>query len=98
MAAKLTSSLTDDLDHCIECGRSPVEMHHVFFGEHINRVYAEEDGFIIPLCWKHHTGDWRHCIHGNNALAMKWKMIAQCKYEETHTRDEFRKRYGKSYL
>ena len=92
------SVLTDDLEHCIICGKSPAQLHHVFSGEHINRVYAEEDGFIIPLCWMHHTGDWKRSVHGNPALGLKFKRMAQWKYEETHTRDEFRKRYGKSYL
>ena len=98
MAKKYKSILTDDLEHCIECGRDSVDIHHVFHGEHINRVYAEEDGFVIPLCRNHHTGDWKRCIHGNRQMDLKWKRYAQWEYEKNHTREEFIKRYGKSYL
>lgn len=98
MAKKIKSVITDDLEHCVECGRKADDIHHIFFGEHVNREYAEQDGFLIPLCRKHHTGDWKVCVHGNRQKELKWKMIAQAIYEETHTRDEFRKRYGKSYL
>ena len=92
------SALTDDLEHCIECGRSPVQMHHIFFGISAHRKHAEEDGYIIPLCLTHHTGDWKRCIHGNRAMDLKWKRIAQAHFEQDHTVDEFRQRYGRNYL
>ena len=95
---KLWSCLTDDLDHCIECGRSPAQLHHVFYGySSKDKAHSEEDGFIIPLCYRHHT-QGRTAIHCNIGIDVYWKATCQRRYEESHTRDEFRKRYGKSYL
>lgn len=89
------SIITDDLEHCIVCGRGPVQLHHVFYGR--NRKNADEDGLIIPLCFEHHTGSKR-AIHFDPPLDGYWKRIAQHKYEEHHTREQFRVRYGRSYL
>ena len=97
MAKKLWSALTDDLDHCIVCGRSPAQLHHIFYGISTNRKHAEEDGYIIPLCYAHHT-QGRDAIHLNGRMAHEWMEMAQEHYELTHTREEFRIRYGKNYL
>lgn len=92
---KYYSILTDDLEHCIECGRQPVQFHHVFGGYTGNRNHATEDGLIIPLCLEHHAN-----IHNdpNKRLERKWHKIGQAAYESDHTREDFRTRYGKSYL
>lgn len=92
------SLITDDLEHCIICGRTPVQIHHIMHGAHVNRKYAGEDGLIIPLCLRHHTGDWKNCIHGNALIDRHWKQIAQEKFEAIHGHDEWMKRYGKNYL
>ena len=105
------SALTDDLEHCILCGRSPVHMHHIFGGS--NRYIATEDDMIVPLCWECHMK-----LHSEPSQQMRYRFMfeAQEKWEseyiEQHSdgslqsiveaseeaRDAFRKRYGKSYL
>lgn len=96
MAKKYWSALTDDLEHCIECGREPVQFHHVFFGySSDNRDHSTDDGYIIPLCMNCH---FKLHTDPNHRVEFKWKRIAQAHWESIHTRDDFRKRYGKSYL
>lgn len=90
------SRLVEDLEHCVICGKDVINIHHVFHGV-CNRHLADEDGYIIPLCHYHHNGSTR-AIHFNRELDLYWKRIAQEDYENTHTREEFIKRYGKSYL
>lgn len=94
--AKLISVLTDDVEHCIVCGQDRTAMHHVFEGNS-NRKLSEEDKYKIPLCYRHHNGS-NNAIHFNKKLDMEWKRIAQQHYEETHSREDFIKRYGRSYL
>lgn len=96
---KRYSIITKDLEHCIECGRSNVEKHEVFFGT-ANRKLSIEDGLVIPLCkTEHHAGNLRG-IHKDQALNEKWKKIAQEKWQEYYgkTKEDFIKRYGKSYI
>lgn len=70
--------------------------HHIFFGT-ANRKKSEEYGMKVNLCLTHHeTGE--HAVHKDRDTDMKLKRIAQEKFEETHSREEFRKIFGKSYL
>ena len=89
------SVLIDDQDHCIICGSDMINRHHVFHGT-ANRKLADEDGYWVPLCQKHHTG--RNGVHFNPSLDRALKQAAQKHYEETNTREAFIRRYGKSYL
>lgn len=96
---KRYSIITKDLEHCIECGRNNVEKHEVFFGT-ANRKLSIEDGLVIPLCKaEHHAGNLRG-IHKDQVLNEKWKKIAQEKWQEYYgkTKEDFIKRYGKSYI
>lgn len=96
---KRYSIITNDLEHCIECGRTNIEKHEVFFGT-ANRKLSIEDGLVIPLCKaQHHAGNLIG-IHKEKELNDKWKRIAQKTWQEYYnkTEDEFRARYGKSYL
>lgn len=96
---KRFSIITKDLEHCIECGRTNIEKHEVFFGT-ANRRLSIEDGLVIPLCKAiHHNGNLIG-IHKDKKLNEKWKKKAQQKWQEYYGRDEetFRKRYGRNYL
>lgn len=53
---KRYSIITDDLTHCIECGRTDVELHEVWYGA--NRKLSIEDGLVIPLC-KRFSSQWK---------------------------------------
>lgn len=89
------SVLTNDQDHCLICGYEQIQRHHVFHGTS-NRKLADEDGYWVPLCHRHHTG--RDGVHSSRFFDMVLKQTAQRHYEETHTREQFIQRYGRSYL
>ena len=71
-----------------------LEKHHIF--NKFNRNKSEEDGLTVYLCAKHHRGCYSP--HSNRKFDLNLKEIGQEKYEETHTREEFLMRYGRSYL
>lgn len=89
------SVLFDDMNHCILCGSESVQIHHIFFGT-ANRKLSDDDGYIAPLCQKHHTG--KDGVHFNRPFDLTLKEMAQRHFEETHDRQAFIRRYGKSYL
>lgn len=93
---RLHSVFTDDMDHCMFTGCSPVERHHIFGGS--NRKKCEKYGFIAPL---------RPDLHPNGVFAGKdaksvdlvLKTKAQAYYEEHYgSREDFIREFGKSYL
>lgn len=96
---KRYSIITNDLEHCIECGNTNVELHEVFFGGR-NRNKSIEDGLVIPLCKKYHHRGNLVGIHKDKELNYKYKRIAEQKWIEYYnkTTDDFIKRYGKNYL
>lgn len=83
---------------CFVCGKiGPTELHHVFPGS--RRKRCDQDGLTVYLCpychWKcHNTTNGISAAEFRHPLYVK----AQEKYEETHTREEFRERYGRNYL
>ncbi len=96
MAKRLTSVLTDDLDHCMFTGYAPVERHHVFGG--IYRKKSEERGFIAPLRPDLHPNG---VFAGQSAKLVDTKLKQMCQeYYEKHygTREQFREEFGKSYI
>ena len=97
MGKKLKSRVQEDLTCCLVCHRSPVQIHHVFFG-YGTRKNSEKYGSIEALCFDHHTGD-RGIHHRNIQLDMDLKRMCQEDFEANiGTRDDFRKIFGKSYL
>ena len=86
------SILTNDLDHCYICrfqGKKVLrdDLHEVYGG--INRKRSILNGLVVPLCRKHHQ---------NEEILSELKVATQQKYEVNHTRDEFIKLIGKSYI
>ena len=84
---------------CFFCGREAEGEHHLLFGRGI-RPLAEQDGLKVPICNRCHTmGSIAERIHGNAMAEKLSKMLGQAMYEmKIGTREEFRQRYGKSYL
>ncbi len=87
------SIITDDLKRCYICTERGIknvlkdDLHEVYGGS--NRKRSIENGLVVPLC--------RKC-HQDKAI-LKWlKKFVQLKFEETHTREDFIKIFGKSYL
>lgn len=74
-----------------------LEEHHIFFGT-ANRKVSEKNGLKVWLTSEEHRGTYG--VHGKlgRDLDIRLKQDAQKKYEETHTREEFIKLIGKSYL
>ena len=90
-------SILQQTKACIVCGQTyNLERHHVLYGR--NRQNAEEDGLMVWLCPEHHRGT--NGVHGKNGneLGTALKEYAQKVYEQTHTRDEWMKRYRRNYL
>lgn len=91
---KKFSVFTEDLDHCFVCGRPYPQIHHIMNGS--NKAKSEEYGLILPLCLNHHTG--AEGVHTKPEKMLACKQMAQKKFEETHSREEWREIFGKSYL
>lgn len=86
------SILTDDLDHCYICkfqGKKVLrdDLHEVYGGA--NRKRSILNGLVVPLCRKHHQ---------NEKILNELKIKTQRMYEVNHTRNEFIKLIGKSYI
>lgn len=86
-----TSLFTDDLEHCIICNKDKEHLHEVFPGAFRQRSMNQK--MVLPLCSFHHAQ-----IHKKIELSLYWKRLCQQKFEESHTRDEFIKIFGRSYL
>lgn len=74
---------------------SGLHKHHVFHGTS-NRKNSEKTGLWLWLCMDHHTGP--HGVHSDRLLDLNLQMNAQAVFEQTHSREEFREIFGKSYL
>ena len=92
-------SIIQENKECWFCKtQSGLHLHHVYGGT-ANRKISDENGFVVYLCEFHHNlGDYG--VHGKYGSKhnMELKRACQREYEKTHTRDEFIKLIGKSYL
>ena len=81
---------------CYLCGRNwAIEKHHVFGGS--NRKKSEKYGMTVDLChWCHNEPP--DGVHHNSEQNKRLKAGFQGKFEETHSREEFRRIFGKSYI
>lgn len=73
-----------------------LDRHEVFYGNGKREISIREGMVIFLTPKKHNMSD--EGIHFNREFDLKVKRIAQRKYEETHTREEFIQIFGKSYL
>lgn len=81
---------------CFICGsRMNLQCHHIFGGT-ANRRKSEQHGLKVWLCYDHHLG--RDGVHYNKSLMEYMHKTGQKAFEKTHTREEFRQEFGKSYL
>ena len=86
--------ITEYKDICVVCGRPKEETHHLVFGRGMRKL-ADEDGLVIPLCNSCHD-----VLHECGVAGALSKIIGQLQWENEHdgSREDFRKRYGRSYL
>ena len=85
------SILTDDLSVCYVCGKPKDDLHEIFEGK--NRVRSMQDGMVLPVCRSCHNK-----LHSNREMALVFKRIAQKKYLDSHSTEQFVKRFGRNYL
>ena len=71
--------------------------HHIFEG-HGRRKQSEKYGLKVYLCHRHHNSDTRFGVHFQKQRDLELKQLAQRKFEETHTREEWMLLMGKNYL
>lgn len=89
------SIIQKDMSKCFICGRPKNAIHEIFYG--VNRQKSIRYGCYVSLCNEHHNMS-NYGVHLNRKLDLKLKRIAQSKFEETHSREEFIKEFGKSWL
>lgn len=71
--------------------------HHIYFSA--NRKNSEKYG-----CWVWLRADWHNMapygVHGRDGreLDLRLKRECQAKFEETHSREEFMRIFGRNYL
>lgn len=70
--------------------------HHIYYGIG-RRDKSEEFGCWVYLCPFHHNMS-DNGVHFNKTLDLKLKQWCQRKFEEEHSREEFRQYFGRSYL
>ena len=94
----MKDSIIDNEKVCFICRTTEnLDPHHVFRGEG-KRKFADEDGCYIWLCRYHHTMS-DEAVHNNTPFRRTLEKYAQHLWEEKNgTREDFRKRYGKSFL
>jgi len=103
------SSIVTSYDSvCAICGRPKTATHHLIFGSGLRHL-ADRDGIYIPICDECHTSG-RFRIHDNPVAESLSKIAGQLAWEKDYykigrstenldpAREEFRKRYGRSYL
>ena len=67
--------------------------HHIF-----EEKQSKKYGLKIWLCHRHHATDPRYSIHYQRQLDLELKQLAQKKFEESHSREDFIEHFIKSYL
>ena len=91
------SILTDDLEHCIICGKSPVNKHEIFYGK--NRLKSIKYGLVIPLCTaEHHNQVGKKGIHFDSKLCKEWHIKGQKKFNEVYPELDFVEIFKRNYL
>ena len=90
-------SIMQDIRECYITGDNHgLHKHHIYFGNP-NRRIREAWGFWVWLPWDWHNGA-EYGVHFNRDLDLRLKRACQERFEENHTRDQFRQIIGKSYL
>lgn len=88
----MKSIMPFDKYKCIECGDPGTHTHHCIFGK--NRKNSEKYGLKVRMCWKCH-----YRLHNEDeALAMKYRRMAQYYFEQKYSHEEFMKIFGRNYL
>lgn len=90
----MESIITNVKDVCLICGsKREIDIHHCLHGTS-NRKNADKYGLTVPLCHSCHMD-----LHDKNTnMDGYFKRLAQMKFEERYSREEWFKIFGKSFL
>lgn len=92
-----SSLFTEDLNHCIICGRSPVNKHEIFGGR--NRLNSIKYKLVIPLCTcQHHNQIDCKGIHFDKKLEDEWHKKGQAIFEKAYPDLKFEDIFRINYL
>ena len=93
---RMSKSILSNKEQCFLCGKQyGLEKHHIYAGIGRRKI-SEANGFWVYLCaFCHRSKDGAQYAKTSDDILKK---ICQEEYEKTHTREEFRKLIGKSYL
>ena len=81
---------------CLVChATAGLHRHHVFYGP--RREASERNGLTVRLCGRHHNLSAQG-VHFDHGLDMEIKALGQRAFEEGHSREEFVRLMGRSYL
>lgn len=90
-------SIIQEHKACWLCGTTQgLHDHHIFYGR-ANRKLSEKYGLKVWLCGYHHNLS-ANGVHFNRPFDLMLKKLAQRRFEQEHTREEFMKIFGKNYL
>ena len=93
---EILKSIIQTRKECFICHTTQnLHDHHIFMAA--NRKNSEKAGLKVWLCYTHHNGS-NNSPHFNREVDLNLKQIAQRKYEETHTREDFIRLIGRNYL
>lgn len=91
----MDSILQDSKECYVTRSTNNLHKHHIYGGA--RRKLSELYGCFVWL-----RADWHNLsdygVHFNKSLDTKLKRICQEKFEESHTRDEFMRIFGRNYL
>lgn len=94
----MAKSILQDTKQCfITQATTNLHKHHIYYGVGLRQI-SEDNGFWVYLRGDFHnqSNQGVHC--GNKTLDLHLKETCQCKYEETHSRDDFMRLIGRNYL
>ena len=83
---------------CYVCGTTlNLHLHHIYYGT-ANRKLSDEDGCVVYLCQRHHTG--AAGVHTNRKIDLTLKTKCELAWlkEYDKTIEDFIERYGRNYL
>lgn len=93
------------MNFCEICGRPAECKHHLIFGFAMRKL-ADEDGLVIDMCNQcHNIGKYQ--LHNHPVASQLSKMLGQERWEkqriiegatQEQAREQFIKRYGRSWL
>ena len=83
-------------DTCEVCGKPYAALHEIFGGK--NRQLSIKYGLQVRLCYEHHNRPGGMNPHHNKAINDRLKREGQMKFEETHSREDFLRLFGRNYL